>query len=97
MISIDSVKQINQKIALENGLSDDNLSEEISKIVYHMDKFECGDTPIIDRHIDIDYSFGDYYEVHEESPLFQFICELCGLSLAQADMEEMILYQNEEE
>ena len=44
----------------------------------------------------VEYSFGDYYEVHEDSPLFQFICELCNLSLTQ-DEEEIILYQNDEE
>lgn len=97
MITIDSVKEINKKIALENGLSDDNLSEDVSKIVYRIDVFECGDTPIINRHIDIEYSFGDYYEVHEENPLFQFICVLCNLSLAQVEEEEIILYQNGEE
>lgn len=95
MITIDDVKQISQKISLENGISDDNLSEDISEIVYRIDMFECGDAPIIDRHIDIEYSFGDCYEVHEESPLFQFICALCNLS-AQEE-EEIILYQNDEE
>lgn len=96
MITIDSVKQISQKISLENGLSDDNLSEDVSEIVYRTDVLECGDTLIIDRHIDIEYSFGDYYEVHEDKPLFQFICALCNLSLAQVEEEEIILYQNEE-
>lgn len=96
MITMDDVKQISQKISLENGISDDDLSEEVSEIVYRIDVFECGDSPIIDRHIDIEYSFGDYYEVHEDSPLFQFICELCSLSLTQEE-EEIILYQNDEE
>lgn len=99
MIAIDALKQISKKISLENGMSDDNLSEdvsEISEIVYRIDVFECDDTPIIDRHIDIEYSFGDYYEVHEENPLFQFICALCNLSLAQEE-EEIILYQNDAE
>ena len=96
MITMDDVKQISQKISLENGISDDDLSEDVSEIVYRIDVFECGDSPIIDRHIDIEYSFGDYYEVHEDSPLFQFICELCNLSLAQEE-EEIILYQSDEE
>ena len=96
MITMDDVKQISQKISLENGISDDDLSEDVSEIVYRIDVFECGDSPIIDRHIDIEYSFGDYYEVHEDSPLFQFICELCSLSLTQEE-EEIILYQNDEE
>ena len=96
MITMDDVKQISQKISLENGISDDDLSEDVSEIVYHIDVFGGGDIPIIDRHIDIEYSFGDYYEVHEDSPLFQFICALCNLSLAQEE-EEIILYQNDEE
>ena len=96
MITMDNVKQISQKISLENGISDDDLSEDVSEIVYRIDVFECGDSPVIDRHIDIEYSFGDYYEVHEDSPLFQFICELCNLSSAQEE-EEIILYQNYEE
>lgn len=75
MIAIDDVKQISQKISLENGISDDNLSEDISEIVYRIDVLECDDTPIIDRHIDIEYSFGDYYEVREEKPLISiYLC-----------------------
>ena len=96
MITMDDVRQISQKISLENGISDDDLSEDVSEIAYRIDVFEGGDSPIIDRHIDIEYSFGDYYEVHEDSPLFQFICELCNLSLAQEE-EEIILYQSDEE
>ena len=96
MITMDDVRQISQKISLENGISDDDLSEDVSEIAYRIDVFECGDSPVIDRHIDIEYSFGDYYEVHEDSPLFQFICELCNLSSAQEE-EEIILYQNDEE
>lgn len=95
MITIDGVKQISQKISLENGLSDGDLSEDVTEIVYRIDVFERGDTPMIDRHIDIEYSFGDYYEVHEENPLFQFIRALCNLSLAQVEEKEIILYQNE--
>lgn len=96
MLTMNNVKQIISKISLENGISDDNLCEDVSEIVYRVDVFECGDTPIIDRHIDIEYSFGDYYEVREDNPLFQFICTLCNLSLAREE-EEIILYQNDVE
>ncbi len=34
--------------------------------------------------------------LEDKNPLFQFICALCNLSLAQEE-EEIILYQNEEE
>lgn len=96
MITINDVKQISKKISLENGISENDLSEDVSEIVYRTDVFECDDASIIDRHIDIEYSFGDYYEVHEENPLFQFICALCNLSFALEE-EEIILYQYEEE
>lgn len=88
MITINDVKQISKKMSLENGISENDLSEDVSEIVYRTDVFECDDASIIDRHIDIEYSFGDYYEVHEDSPLFQFICALCNLSLAQEEEEE---------
>ena len=88
MITINDVKQISKKISLENGISENDLSEDVSEIVYRTDVFECDDASIIDRHIDIEYSFGDYYEAHEDSPLFQFICALCNLSLAQEEEEE---------
>lgn len=95
MITFDDVKKISHKISLENGISDNDLSENVSEIVYRIDVFECDDAPIIDRHIDIEYSFGDYYEVHEENPIFQFICALCSLSLTQEE-GEIILYQNDQ-
>lgn len=96
MITIDSVKQINQKISLENGLSDDNPCEDITNIVYRIDTFGCGDSSIIDRHIDIEYFFGEYYEIYEENPLFQSICGMCNLSFVQEEMKEIILFQKEE-
>ena len=39
MIAMDNVKQISQKISLENGISDDDLSEDVSEIVYRIDVF----------------------------------------------------------
>ena len=62
MITMDDVKQISQKISLQNSIASDDLSKDISEIVYRTDVFECGDTSIMDRHIDIEYSFGDYCE-----------------------------------
>ena len=57
MISLDDVKQISPKLSLENGISEDDLGEDVSEIVYRIDVFECDDAPIIDRHIDIDVIF----------------------------------------
>ena len=57
MITLNEVKQISSKVSLENmGVSDSDLSENLSCIAYRIDVFECGDTFIIDRHIDIEYS-----------------------------------------
>ena len=52
MITFDDVKKISHKISLENGISDNDLSEDVSEIVYRIDVFECDDAPIIDRHIE---------------------------------------------
>lgn len=93
MLTIDEAKQIGQQICLENGIAEDDLREEISEIVYRVDVFECEDAPIMNRHIDIEYTFGDYCEIRAENPLFQFICTLCSLSLEQVEEEELILYQ----
>ena len=95
MITMDDVKKISRKVSLENGILEDDLSEDISEIVYRVDVFDCDDTPMIDRHIDIEYSYGEYYEVHEDTPLFQFICTLCDLPLSQEE-KEIVIYQKEE-
>ena len=90
------MNQISRKVSLENpGVSDAGLSEEISCIVYRVDVFACGSASIISQHIDIEYSFGGYYEAHENTSLFQFICSLCSLPLLQGE-QEIILYQREE-
>lgn len=96
MITWDEVKQINSKLVLENGGSpeEDSSCEEISSIVYYTDVIECEGTAVIHRHIDIEYSFGDYYEVCEDMPLFEYICTLCSLPKPEEE-QELILYQNE--
>ena len=43
MITFDDVKKISHKISLENGISDNDLSENVSEIVYRIDVFECDD------------------------------------------------------
>ena len=50
MITINDVKQISKKISLENGISENDLSEDVSEIVYRTDVFECDDASVIDRH-----------------------------------------------
>ena len=104
MLTLDEVKQILRKLSLENEMEsdenlsenalDEELSEEVSSIVYYNDRIECdATTTIIDKHIDIEMEYGEYYEIQEETPLFQYICTLCNLSCLDETKEEMILYQ----
>lgn len=95
MLTANDVKKISRQIAIENGMADDHLSEDIIRIVYCADVFECGGSSVIDRHIDIEYSFGEYYEVRENASLFPFICTICGLPLLQEETK-VIIYQKEE-
>lgn len=96
MLTLNQVRQICRKVPLENmGESDDGFMEDLSGIVYRTNVFECGDASIIDRHIDIEYSYGEYFEIHEDASLFQLICTLCNLPLLQEE-KEIIIYQRTE-
>lgn len=93
MITINEVKQIIGKLALENlSVPDDNLIEDVSCIIYRNNAFECGGTTINSKYIDIEFLFGEHYEIHETSPAFQFICTLCSLPLSEEE-QEFIIYQ----
>ncbi len=93
MITLNEVKQIVDKLSLEDlPVTDDNFIEDISCIVYCNDVFECGDSTVNSRHIDIEFSFGEYYEIQEDDPAFQFICTLCNLPMTE-DEQELIIYQ----
>lgn len=97
MVTMDNLEQITRKLSLEIGIPNDELMEDISSIVYYVDVFECDrDTSIVERHIDIEYSFGEYCEIPEGSELFQFICSLYGLPLLQEE-KEITIYQKDEE
>ncbi|MCI8553954.1 MAG: hypothetical protein HFJ80_03305 [Clostridiales bacterium] len=97
MMTLKEVKQICHQLSLENtGESEEALCEEISCIVYYQDVIDCGDTVMVHRHIDIEYSFGDYYEIDEDTALFQYIGTLCPLPLLKEETE-MVLYQNASE
>ena len=92
-ITLDEVKQISRQISLENtGAADEDLSGDIACIVYRTEVYACGGASRTGRHIDIEYSFGEFYEIHEETALFQAVCTLCGLPLRQ-EAGETVLYQ----
>jgi len=94
MITIDEVKQIVSKLSLGNlSASDDGFIEDISCIVYRNHVMKCGGTAVNSRHIDIEFSFGEYYEIHETTPAFRFVCTLCNFPLSEEE-QELIIYQN---
>lgn len=93
MITLNEVKQIVDKLSLDDlPETDGNLIDDISSIVYCNDVFECGDETVSSRHIDIEFSFGDYHEIQEDDPVFQFICTLCNLPMTEVE-QELIIYQ----
>ncbi len=93
MITLNEVKQIVNSLSLQNpSIWDARVIDDISCIVYRNDVFECGDTTINNRHIDIELSFGEYYEICEETPLFQSICNICNL-LKLEEEQEIIIYK----
>lgn len=97
MINSDELNQILENlpfISERDNRADYDLSEDISRIVYYVDIFECGNSDIVSRHIDIDFIFGDCYELHEEDALFQSIFTRYNLQTITEDSEqEIILYQ----
>ena len=94
MLNLSEIKKIINKLALEETMAqNDDISKEVSCIVYRTDIFECGDDNIISRHIDIEFTFGDYYEICEDNPAFQYICSLCSLQTSMKEQDEIMLYQ----
>ncbi|MDE7425822.1 MAG: hypothetical protein K2N51_19350 [Lachnospiraceae bacterium] len=83
------VKQLSEKMLSEYDL---DLCEDVSSIVYYNDLYKCDGNDIMDRHIDIEFVFGEYYELHDEDELFHYICSLCELP-ELINQEEIILYQ----
>ena len=93
MLTPEDVKQICSRLSQElTDTVDDGLSEDVSSIVYRIDVTDGGDAVFVDRHIDIEYSYGDYYEIREDTPLFLYINTLCALPLVQED-QEIVLYE----
>lgn len=99
MLTLDEVRQIIRRLSLENGVSNDDLmedtediTEDISCIVYRIDVLEGGGSDLIIRHVDIEYCFGEYYEISEDTPLFQYIGTLCELQPLQEE-QEIVLWQ----
>lgn len=93
MLTTSEVGEILNQLYTENTSSSNNdLFNAVECIVYRNDIFECGAAGQGYRHIDIEFSFGDYYEIAETTSLFYFVCSLCDFPQSE---QEWILYQQE--
>jgi len=91
MITRSEVEQIVGRLPSQfSSGSGDCLIDDISYMVYRHEVFEYGGTAVHNRHIDIEFSFGECYEICEATPLFQLICGLCNLPLLKEEGEMMI-------
>ncbi len=85
MLSIEDIRK-----ALElSEFADGDMAQDVEQVVYRRDIFEYGDEKDIDVHIDIELEYGDFLELHEDDPAFDFLSKLCE-PLTEAD--EFILY-----
>lgn len=94
MLTQEEVTQILQRLHTELDTpleAPEDTLEEIAALVYRCDSFSYGGTVAYGRHIDVEYTYGDCYEIHEDTPLFQFIGTLC--ELPQEVEEDVPLYQ----
>ena len=85
------IKQLSEKMLSEYDL---DLCGDVYSIVYYNDSYKCGENNIIDRHIDIEFVFGEYHELHEEDRLFQYVCSLCDLNVLMKQ-DKIILYKKD--
>lgn len=69
-------------------------NEDILSVAYRTDIFQYGGKQEVYKHIDVDLSFGDYIEIHEEEPVYQYLFRLFNLHTRNTEEEqEIILYQ----
>lgn len=87
MLTKDDVRE-----ALKIYGSSYDMSEDVSLVVFRRDSFECSDFDYEDVHIDIEFEYGDFLELHEDDTAFEYISKLCSLP---TDAEELVLYGKE--
>ena len=99
MLTEDEVNKIMEAITSANHTDfDGDLCEEISEIAYCVDRFEFDDDCEISRHIDIEFTFGEYFEIHEGDALYEFVFSLesmRGGNLQTLENETRILLYSE--
>lgn len=71
-------------------------ADEVSSVHFRVDVFAYGGLEKVERHIDLDFTFGEYVELWENEGLYQYIFDLCHLQEMNEDKErerEILLYQ----
>lgn len=97
MIPLNEGKNIIEQLQLKNKLMTGmDFTRDVSQIAYHIDVFQCGKSSIINKHIDVEFSFGEYLEIQEDEELYRYLFDLCNLQLVKADTDTLIiLYQKD--
>lgn len=86
MMDSDDVKEILKELPV----GDYDISEDVSLIIYRVDRFEYGDKIQISRHIDIETVFADTYEIQEDKALFEHIF---SIFVIENKNEDEIMYR----
>lgn len=93
MLTWDDVRGLVKQLPLGSmAASDEDLREDVACIVYRVDRFDHGGGTIVNRHIDIEFAYGDYHELHDGEELFQHIWALCDLPVSTAEAE-IVIYE----
>lgn len=87
MLTKDDVREV---LKIYGSLYD--MSDDVSLVVLCRENFEYSDLDYADVHIGIEFEYGDFLELHEDDPAFQYISKLCSLP---TDVEEIVLYSKE--
>lgn len=83
-----------QKLFKANGFEVD--MEEIIQIALLVDIFKLDETEkIISKHIDIDYSYGEFLEIHEDTSMYQVLSSYFNVEDIHEE-GEVILYASEQ-
>ena len=82
---------IAEKLSEENFFDTGAASAgEITSVVYRCDALDCGGASVRVRHIDVEFSSGEFYEIRESSPLFRFVCGLSGCPPLGGEWEALL-------
>lgn len=93
---IEDIKLLFEKLSKNDFMKIDNaLWEDVDRVTLYVDRFNLGSTNqiITTKHIDIDFTFGEHIEFHENDELYEYILELSALQESDPEEKAIILYQ----